>query len=98
MHRSLGRAINARPIATICCSPPDKVPANWREPLLDAREKREDARQILVELGAAPPRIGAHFEVLVDRHARKQAARFEHRGDAAPHPFGGADARSDLPS
>ena len=23
-----GRAINARPIATICCSPPDSVPAS----------------------------------------------------------------------
>jgi hypothetical protein len=26
-RRSLGRAIRARPIATICCSPPDIVPA-----------------------------------------------------------------------
>ncbi|CFP70197.1 Protein of uncharacterised function (DUF1602) [Bordetella pertussis] len=25
-----GRAIMARPIATICCSPPDSVPAAWR--------------------------------------------------------------------
>ena len=28
MHRSLGRAISARPIATICCSPPESVPAS----------------------------------------------------------------------
>ena len=27
---ALGRAINARPIASICCSPPDSVPAIWR--------------------------------------------------------------------
>ena len=27
---SLGRAISARPIAHICCSPPDIVPAFWR--------------------------------------------------------------------
>ena len=26
---SLGRAISARPIASICCSPPDIVPAAW---------------------------------------------------------------------
>ena len=29
MHSSFGRAISARPIATICCSPPDSVPAIW---------------------------------------------------------------------
>jgi hypothetical protein len=27
---SFGRDINARPIAHICCSPPDNVPASWR--------------------------------------------------------------------
>ena len=26
---SRGRAISARPIASICCSPPDSVPADW---------------------------------------------------------------------
>ena len=26
---TLGRAISARPIASICCSPPDIVPASW---------------------------------------------------------------------
>ena len=26
---SRGRDISARPIATICCSPPDSVPASW---------------------------------------------------------------------
>ena len=28
---SFGRAIRARPIASICCSPPDSVPPFWRE-------------------------------------------------------------------
>jgi hypothetical protein len=27
---SRGRAISARPIASICCSPPESVPAAWR--------------------------------------------------------------------
>src|SRR3972149_2478678 len=27
---SRGRAISARPIASICCSPPESVPASWR--------------------------------------------------------------------
>ena len=51
-----------------------------------------------VEFGAARARIGAHFEVFVDRHARKQPARLQHRGDAAAHPLGDADPGSDLPS
>jgi hypothetical protein len=62
------------------------------EALLDARKQREDARQILVEFGSAAPRIGAHFEIFVDRHAWEQAPRFQHRRDAAAHPFGGANA------
>ena len=62
------------------------------EPLLDAREQHEDARQILVELGPAAPRIGAHLEIFVDRHAREKAARLEHRGNAAAHPLGGRNA------
>ena len=64
---------------------------------LDPREEREDARQILVELGAATARIGAHFEVLVDRHAREQAARLQHRGDAAAHPLGRPDPVQGMP-
>ena len=26
----LGSVISARPMASICCSPPDRVPASWR--------------------------------------------------------------------
>ena len=29
-HEDLGSVINARPVASICCSPPDRVPASWR--------------------------------------------------------------------
>ena len=61
------------------------------QPLLDAREQREDAFEILVKFGSARAGVSAHFEVFVDRHAREQPPRFEHRGDAAAHPLGGAD-------
>src|SRR6516162_3008541 len=66
------------------------------EPLLDAGKESEDALHVLGELGSAPARIGSHLEVLVDRHAGKEAARFEDRGDAAPYPFGGANSRERL--
>ena len=45
-----GRLISARAIASICCSPPESVPPRWSQPLLQAREQREDALQILVEM------------------------------------------------
>ena len=40
---SRGCAISARPIASICCSPPESVPAFWREALAQPREQRERA-------------------------------------------------------
>src|SRR5262249_19940891 len=49
------------------------------EPFLDRRKEGEDASQILVERGSVRSRIGAHLEVFVHRHARKQPARLEHR-------------------
>ena len=36
-----GRAISARAIASICCSPPDSVPATCVQPLAQAREQRQ---------------------------------------------------------
>ena len=80
MHRSFGRAISARPIATICCSPPDSVPASCLQPLLDAREEREDALQICLEFGRVVAGEGAHLEVLEHRHAREEAPRLRAPG------------------
>ena len=46
---SLGRAISARAIASICCSPPESVPACWSRRSLEPREVRQDALVALVE-------------------------------------------------
>ena len=94
MHRSLGRAIKRAADRDHLLLAARQGAGELAEPLLDARKEGEDARQIVVEFGAARARIGAHLEVLVDRHARKQPPRLEHRGNAAPHPLGGADARA----
>ena len=53
----LGRLISARPIASICCSPPDSVPAILLAALGEHREQREDplgvGREVLaVAVGA----------------------------------------------
>ena len=42
---SVGFSISARPIASICCSPPESWPPMLRAPLLEAREHRVDARE-----------------------------------------------------
>ena len=40
--RTRGLDISARPIASICCSPPESVPGRLLEPLLQPREERVD--------------------------------------------------------
>ena len=45
-----GRAISARPMASICCSPPDIVPAFWFSRSLQAREQLEHALEVLCDL------------------------------------------------
>ena len=92
MHRSLGSGHQRAADRDHLLLAARQGAGELLEPLLDAREEREDAGQIFVELGSAAPRIGAHLEIFVDRHAREKAARLEHRRDAAAHPLGGADA------
>ncbi len=49
MINSLGAPIRARAMATICCSPPDRVPACCPSLLRHAREERQHAIQILLQ-------------------------------------------------
>ena len=46
MSRMRGRAMRARPVANICCSPPESVPRNLRPPFLQSREQHEDTLQV----------------------------------------------------
>ena len=67
---SLGRAIRARAISSIFCSPPDRVPARW--PNRSSRKgKTSPTRcQFLVEPGGlrlAEAQIVGHAQVLKDR-------------------------------
>ena len=78
-----GRAISARAIDSICCSPPESVPPRWLQALLQAREEREDALGILVEM-FQPVERGAHLQVFQHRHAREDAPPLRRLRD--PHP------------
>ena len=91
MHRSLGRAINARPNRDHLLLATRQGAGDLAQPLFDPGKESEDAREVLSELGSARPRIGSHLEVLVHRHAREEPSRLEHRSDAAPHSLASAD-------
>ncbi len=76
-QQQLRRAISARPIATICCSPPDRVPACWL-PLLQPREAREDPVQVGRDPRLVGARVGAHQQVVLDDHVREDVAALGH--------------------
>ena len=78
---SFGRAISARPIDSICCSPPDSVPPRCVDALLEPREQREDLLDVLVEIFQVVE-AGAHLQVFQHRHAREDAAAFRRLRDA----------------
>ena len=62
-----GRAISARPIASICCSPPDIVPAFWFSRSW-SRGNSSKTRSRSSEVVRTAPVVGAEIEVLADRH------------------------------
>ena len=83
---SRGRPISARAIASICCSPPDIVPARWSRRLARignscsarARSASKVASRSLVEQRA-------HLQVFEHRHAREDAAALRRLGEAEAH-------------
>ena len=78
---NFGAEARPRPIATICCSPPDSVPASCV-----ARSARIGnsvwMRSSACANGAAGLGIGAHLEVFEDRQRLEHLATFRHMGDA----------------
>ena len=79
-----GRLISARPIASICCSPPDSVPPRWVMRSLQAREQREDALEVARRTSLRSATSRAHLQVFQHRHAREDAAAFGRLRDAQP--------------
>ena len=69
-------------MASICCSPPDSVPARWRLPLAQAREDREHALAVL-RAARACPAVAAELEVLAHAHVGEDAAALRHVDQAA---------------
>ena len=67
-HEQPRREARPRPIASICCSPPDSVPASWRAALGQDREQREDALELVrASRGRPACGIGAHLQIFPHR-------------------------------
>ena len=80
---SFGSDIMARPSTSICCSPPESVPAFWPLRSLQPREHVEDAVDHAADLGAVAPVLeAAELEVFARRQERKHMPAFRHQRDA----------------
>ena len=78
-----GCAISARPIASICCSPPESVPAFW------PRRSRSLGKSVSARSYAlGSPRaaqVGAHLEILADGQVGEDPPPLRHLRDPARH-------------
>ncbi len=69
-----GSVIRARAITSICCSPPDSVPASWARSVGEPREEGVGALATFGdERAVAADAVRAEVEVLVDAEAAEHA-------------------------
>ena len=83
-RRSFGRAISARPSATICCSPPDSVAAAAGFARQEGKEGI-DAVAVVVDAAAVRTSGGTQPQVLRHGQGTEQPAPFGRMGNAEPH-------------
>ena len=79
---SSGAPIRQRPIASICCSPPDSVPAACARALGQDREQRQHPLEITRPARPRARQHRAHGEVFGDRERRKDLAALRDLADA----------------
>ncbi len=90
--RSLGWDMRARPMASICCSPPERVPAACflRSPRMG--EEVVGALHVLLDACRVLAEEGAELEVLGDGQAGEDPAAFGGVGEAHGDDLVGGDA------
>ncbi len=81
MTRRRGLPSSARPIASICCSPPDNCEPPLVSPLVEPRKGLVDALDRPLRIRAAG---GDQAQMLVDRQARPDAPPLRDVADAVP--------------
>ena len=79
---SFGEQARPRPIATICCSPPDRVPASCARRSASTGKQGQDAVEVAAPAARPAGSVGAHLQILDDGHAREHLAAFRHVRDA----------------
>jgi hypothetical protein len=79
---SFGRLIMARPMASICCSPPENVPAGCFERSPRMGKRSYCVVQVRADLSLVLAGEGAEDEILLDGESRKDAATLRGVGDA----------------
>ena len=75
---SFGRAISPRPIASICCSPPERVPPSWVRRSFRRGKLLNDSLHVALDLGLVLAGVGAHLQVLLDGQRREDLSPFGH--------------------
>src|SRR5882672_3663493 len=86
-----GWVINARAIASICCSPPEseRAPA-----LAQAGKRAVHLLELRARAGAGASGVGPELEVFLDRHLTEELAALGHHGDPTlHHDVGGQSAK-----
>ena len=90
---TLGRASRPRPIASICCSPPDSTDAGWCRRAARLRKALVDVGDLGGDRLLIAPVERAHQQVLVDGERHHDAAAFRHQHQAAAHARAGRPVR-----
>jgi hypothetical protein len=87
--RRRGADAMPRPIASICCSPPDNVPASWLRrtcklaaTLGEHSKQLVDTVEVALPLGPAAERVGTHFEVFEHGHRGEDLPPLRRMGNA----------------
>ena len=79
---SSGAPIRQRPIASICCSPPDSVPAACVARSASTGNSANTRSRFFARPARARGSMRAHLEVLGDRERRKHLPALGHLADA----------------
>src|SRR5258706_11206171 len=77
-----GRSISARATASICCSPPDSVPACLGVTLLQHRKMLIHPLDVADDAGLVLAGDRPELQILLHRHGGEGAASLRHMGDA----------------
>ena len=85
-------------MASICCSPPESVPASWPPARGELREDPQDPLPALGDVaGVVPVHPCTQPQVVVDRQAGEDLPSLRHEGDAEGDPLGGGEVGDVLP-